>query len=138
MYIQANSYERDMSIRKITNPEHGILYVIRELYTQIRDLEGFEDEEDIDHLDIDSDILFNNEDSECPENYKNLQKLKYFLQFPTETFLRLQKESYLRIWTQYDPMYSIEIQFRNGHYVFKAYSNINNDYTWDKVMKYID
>lgn len=138
MYIQANSCEREVSIHKITNPEHGILDVVRELYAQIRDLEGFEDEEDIDHLDIDSDILFNNEDCKCPENYENLQKLKYFLQFPEETFLRLQKESYLRIWTQHDPMYSIEIQFKNGHYAFEAYSNINNDYMWDKVMVCID
>ena len=53
MYIQASSYERDMSIRKITNPEHGILDVVRELYDQIRDLEGYQNEEDIDHLDID-------------------------------------------------------------------------------------
>jgi len=135
MYIQANSYERDMSIRKITNPEHGILNVVRELYTQIRDLEGFEDEEDIDHLDIDLDILFNNEDCESPENYKNLQKLKYFLQFPAETFLRLQKEQYLRIWTQHDPMYSIEIQYKHNGYAFVAYSNIDNNYMWDKIME---
>ena len=138
MYILANNYEREMSIRKITNPEHGILDVVRELYAQILDLEGFEDEEDIDHLDIDSDILFHNEDSKCPENYENLQKLKYFLQFPAETFLRIQKESYLRIWTQYDPMYSIEIQFRNGQYAFEAYSNIENDYMCDKIMEYVE
>ena len=138
MYIQASSYERDMSIRKITNPEHGILDVIRELYAQIRDLEGFEDEEDINHLDIDLDILFNNEDSEYPENYENLQKLKYFLQFPAETFLRLQKESYLRIWTQHDPMYSIEIQYRHDGYALEAYSNIDNDYRWDKIMEPVE
>lgn len=138
MYIQANSYERDMSIHKITNPEHGILDVVRELYTQIRDLEGFEDEEDIDHLDIDLDILFNNEDCESPENYENLQKLKYFLQFPAETFLRLQKEQYLRIWTQHDPMYSIEIQYKHNSYVFEAYSNIDNNYMWDKIMELVE
>lgn len=138
MYIQANSYERDMSIHKITNPEHGILDVVRELYNQIRDLEGFEDEEDIDHLNIDSNILFNNEDSKYPENYENLQKLKYFLQFPTETFLRLQKESYLRIWTQHDPMYSIEIQYKYDGYAFVAYSNIDNNYMWDKIMEPIE
>lgn len=97
MYIQASSYERDMSICKITNPEHGILDAVRELYAQIRDLEGFEDEEDIDHLDIDLDILFDNEDCESPHNYENLQKLKYFLKFHTEVFARLQKEQYLRI-----------------------------------------
>jgi hypothetical protein len=138
MYIQANQCEREVSIHKITNPEHGILDVVRELYAQIRDLEGFEDEEDIDHLDIDSDILFNNEDSKYPENYENLQKLKYFLQFPVETFLRLQKEQYLRIWTQYDPMYSIEIQFKDNHYSFDAYSNIENNYMWDKIMEYVE
>lgn len=138
MYIQANNYKREMSVRKITNPEHGILDVVRELYAQIRDLEGFEDEKDIDHLDIDLDILFNNEDNEYPENYENLQKLKYFLQFPAETFSRLQKESCLRIWTQHDPMYSIKIQFRNEHYAFEAYSNIENDYMWDKIMEYVE
>lgn len=137
MYIQADQCEREVSIHKITNPEHGILDVVRELYAQIRDLEGFEDEEDIDHLDIDSNILFNNEDSKYPENYENLQKLKYFLQFPAETFLRLQKESYLRIWTQHDPMYSIEIQFKDNHYSFDAYSNIENNYMWDKIMEYV-
>lgn len=138
MYIQANQCEREVSIHKITNPEHGILDVVRELYAQIRDLEGFEDEKDIDHLDIDSNILFNNEDSKYPENYENLQKLKYFLQFPAETFLRLQKESYLRIWTQHDPMYSIEIQLKDNHYSFDAYSNIENNYMWDKIMEYVE
>lgn len=138
MYIQASSYERDMSIRKITNPEHGILDVVRELYTQIRDLEGFADEEDIDHLDIDLDILFNNEDNEFEDNYENLQKLKYFLKFHTEVFARLQKEKYLRIWTQQDPMYSIEIQYRHDGYAFEAYSNIDNDYMWDKIMEPVE
>lgn len=138
MYILANNYEREMSIRKITNPEHSILDVVRELYAQIRDLEGFDDEDDIDHLDIDLNILFNNEDSEYPENYENLQKLKYFLQFPAETFLRLQKESYLRIWTQHDPMYSIEIQCRHNGYALEAYSNIDNDYRWDKIMEPVE
>ena len=138
MYIQANSYERDMSIRKITNPEHGILNVIRELYAQIRDLEGFEDEDDINHLDIDLDILFNNEDSKYPENSENLQKLKYFLKFHTEVFTRLQKEKYLRIWTQHDPMYSIEIQYRHDGYAFVAYSNIDNNYMWDKIMEPVE
>ena len=138
MYIQANSYERDMSIHKITNPEHGILDVVRELYTQIRDLEGFEDEEDIDHLDIDLDILFNNKDCKSPENYENLQKLKYFLKFHTEVFLRLQKEKYLRIWTQYDPMYSIKIQYKHDGYAFVAYSNIDNNYMWDKIMEPVE
>lgn len=138
MYIQANQCEREVSIHKVTDPEEAIVTLVRELYNQILDLESYQDEDDIDHLNIDLDILFDNEDSRHEDYYENLQKLKYFLQFPTETFLRLQKESYLRIWTQYDPMYSIEIQFRNGHYAFEAYSNINNDYMWDKVMKYID
>ena len=138
MYILASNYEREISIHKITNPEHGILDVVRELYAQIRDLEGFDDENDINHLAINLDILFNNEDSHYEDNYENLQKLKYFLQFPTEMFAKLQKESYLRIWTQYDPMYSIEIQFRNGYYAFEAYSNIDNNYMWDKVMQYIE
>lgn len=138
MYIQASSYERDMSIRKIMNPEHDILDVVRELYAQIRDLEGFEDEEDIDHLDIDLDILFNNEDCESPHNYENLQKLKYFLKFHTEVFARLQKEKYLRIWTQHDPMYSIEIQYRHDGYALEAYSNIDDDYRWDKIMELIE
>lgn len=138
MYIQANSYERDMSIRKITNPEHGILDVIRELYAQIRDLEGFEDEKDIDHLNIDLDILFNNEDCKSPENYENLQKLKYFLKFHTKVFARLQKEKYLRIWTQHDPMYSIEIQYKHDGYAFVAYSNIDNNYMWDKIMEPVE
>lgn len=137
MYILASNYEREMSIRKITNPEHGILNIVRELYTQIRDLEGFDDENDINHLDINLDILFNNEDSHYEDNYENLQKLKYFLQFPTEVFVKLQKESYLRIWTQYDPMYSVEIQFRNRYYTFEAYSNINNNYMWDKIIEYV-
>lgn len=138
MYIQANQCEREVSIHKITNPEHGILDIVRELYAQIRDLEGFDDENDINHLDINLDILFNNEDSHYEDNYENLQKLKYFLQFPTEVFAKLQKESYLRIWTQYDPMYSVEIQFRNGYYAFEVYSNIDNNYMWDKVMQYIE
>lgn len=138
MYIQASSYERDMSIRKITNPEHGILDVVRELYAQIRDLEGYQDEEDIDHLDIDLNILFNNEDNEFEDNYENLQKLKYFLKFHTEVFARLQKEQYLRIWTQHDPMYSIEIQYRHDGYALEAYSNIDNDYMWDKIMEPIE
>ena len=138
MYIQASSYERVMSIRKITNPEHGILDVVRELYAQIRDLEGYQDEEDIDHLDIDLNILFNNEDNEFEDNYENLQKLKYFLKFHTEVFARLQKEQYLRIWTQHDPMYSIEIQYRHDGYAFEAYSNINNDYMWDKIMEPVE
>ena len=138
MYIQASSCERDISIRKITNPEHGILDVVRELYAQIRDLEGYQDEEDINHLDIDLNILFNNEDNKFEDNYENLQKLKYFLKFHTEVFARLQKEQYLRIWTQYDPMYSIEIRFEKNHYSFDAYSNINNDYMWDQVMEYVE
>ena len=138
MYIQASSYERDISIRKITNPEHGILDVVRELYAQIRDLEGYQDKEDIDHLDIDLNILFNNEDNEFEDNYENLQKLKYCLRFPEEVFSRLQKEKYLRIWTQYDPMYSIEIQFKDNHYSFDAYSNIYNNYIWDQVMEYVE
>lgn len=138
MYIQANNYERELSIHKIMDPEHAILDVVRELYAQIRDLEGFDDEEDIDHLDIDSNILFNNEDCKSRENYENLQKLKYFLQFPAETFLRLQKESYLRIWTQHDPMYSIEIQYRHNSYALEAYSNIDNDYRWDKIIQPIE
>lgn len=138
MYIQASSYERDMSICKITNPEHGILDVVRELYDQIRDLEGYQNEEDIDHLDIDSDILFNNEDSKYPENYENLQKLKYCLKFHTEVFARLQKEKYLRIWTQHDPMYSIEIQYRHDGYALEAYSNIYNDYRWDKIIEPVE
>ena len=138
MYIQASSYERDMSIRKITNPEHGILDVVRELYAQIRDLEGYQDEEDIDHLDIDLNILFNNEDNEFEDNYENLQKLKYFLKFHTEVFAKLQKEQYLRIWTQHDPMYSIEIQYRHDGYALEAYSNIDNDYMWDKIMEPIE
>ena len=78
MYILASNYEREISIHKITNPEHGILDVVRELYAQIRDLEGFDDENDINHLDINLDILFNNEDSHYEDNYENLQKLKYF------------------------------------------------------------
>lgn len=138
MYIQASSYERDMSIRKITNPEHGILDVVRELYDQIRDLEGYQNEEDIDHLDIDWNILFNNEDNEFEDNYENLQKLKYFLKFHTEVFARLQKEQYLRIWTQQDPMYSIEIQYRHDGYALEAYSNIDNDYMWDKIMEPVE
>lgn len=138
MYIQASSYERDMSIRKITNPEHGILDVVRELYAQIRDLEGYQDEEDIDHLDIDLNILFNNEDNEFEDNYENLQKLKYFLKFHTEVFAKLQKEQYLRIWTQHDPMYSIEIQYRHDGYAFEAYSNIDDDYRWDKIMEPVE
>lgn len=138
MYIQASSYERDISIRKITNPEHGILDVVRELYAQIRDLEGYQDEEDIDHLDIDLNILFNNEDNEFEDNYENLQKLKYFLKFHTEVFAKLQKEQYLRIWTQHDPMYSIEIQYRHDGYAFEAYSNIDDDYRWDKIMEPVE
>lgn len=78
MYILASNYEREISIHKITNPKHGILNVVRELYAQIRDLEGFDDENDINHLDINLDILFNNEDSHYEDNYENLQKLKYF------------------------------------------------------------
>lgn len=138
MYIQANSYERDMSIRKITNPEHGVLDVVRELYDQIRDLEGYQNEEDIDHLDIDLNILFNNEDNEFEDNYENLQKLKYFLKFHTEVFARLQKEQYLRIWAQHDPVYSIEIQYRHDGYAFEAYSNIDNDDRWDKIMEPVE
>lgn len=138
MYIQASSYERDISIRKITNPEHSILDVVRELYAQIRDLEGYQDEEDIDHLDIDLNILFNNEDNEFEDNYENLQKLKYFLKFHTKVFAKLQKEQYLHIWTQQDPMYSIEIQFKDNHYSFDAYSNVYNNYMWDQVMEYVE
>lgn len=138
MYIQASSCERDMSIRKITNPKHGILDVVRELYAQIRDLEGYQNEEDIDHLNIDLNILFNNEDNEFEDNYENLQKLKYFLKFYTEVFARLQKEQYLRIWTQHDPMYSIEIQYRHDGYALEAYSNIDNDYMWDKIMEPVE
>ena len=85
MYIQANQCEREVSIHKITNPEHAILDVIRELYDQLRDIESYDDEDDIKHLDIDLDIVFNNEDIQSPaypENYENLQKLKYCLQFP--------------------------------------------------------
>ena len=80
MYIQANQCEREVSIHKIMNPEEAILDVIRELYDQLRDIESYDDENDIDHLDIDLDIVFNNEDiqsPEYPENYENLQKLKY-------------------------------------------------------------
>lgn len=141
MYIQANQCEREVSIHKITNPEHAILDVIRELYNQLLNLEGYQNEDDIDHLDIDLDILFNNKDNEYPDNYENLQKLKYFLQFPTEVFKKLhelKEKSYLRIWTQHDPMYSIEIQVRNGYYAFEAYSNIYNDYMWDQVMEYVE
>lgn len=138
MYIQANHCEREVSIHKITNPEHAILDVIRELYNQLRDIESYDNEDDIDHLDIDLNILFNNEDNKFEDNYENLQKLKYFLKFHTEVFARLQKEQYLRIWTQQDPMYSIEIQVRNGYYAFEAYSNIYNDYMWDQIMEYIE
>lgn len=141
MYIQANQCEREVSIHKIMNPEHAILDVIRELYNQLRDIESYDNEDDIDHLDIDLDIVFNNEDiqsPEYPENYENLQKLKYCLQFPEEVFSRLQKEKYLRIWTQQDPMYSIEIQFKDNHYSFDAYSNIYNNYMWDQVMEYVE
>lgn len=138
MYIQANQYEREISIHKITNPEEAILEVIRELYNQLLDEENFQNEDDINHLDIDLDILFNNEDNENDDNYENLQKLKYFLQFPAEIFSRLQKEQYLRIWTQYDPMYSIEIQYRHDGYALEAYSNIDNDYKWDKIIQPIE
>ena len=138
MYIQANQCEREVSIHKITNPEHGILDIVRELYNQLIDEENFQNEDDINHLDIDLDILFNNEDCESPENYENLQKLKYFLKFPSETFARLQKDGYLHIWTLNDPMYSIEIQFRNNHYAFEAYSDIYNDYKWDQIMEYVE
>lgn len=92
MYIQANQCEREVSIHKITNPKHTILDVIRELYDQLRDIESYDDEDDIDHLDIDLDIVFNNEDNKYEDNYENLQKLKYCLQFPEEVFSRLQKE----------------------------------------------
>lgn len=141
MYIQANQCEREVSIHKITNPEHGILDVIRELYDQLRNIESYDDEDDINHLDIDLDIVFNNEDiqsPEYPENYENLQKLKYCLRFPEEVFSRLQKEKYLRIWTQQDPMYSIEIRFEKNHYSFDAYSNVYNNYMWDQVMEYVE
>lgn len=141
MYIQANQCEREVSIHKITDPEKAILNVIRELYDQIRDMEAYNDEDDIDHLDINLDILFNNEDSEYPDNYENLQKLKYVLKFPTEVFTKLQKlqdKSYLRIWTQYDPMYSIEIQYKHNGYTFVAYSNIDNNYMWDKIMEPVE
>lgn len=141
MYIQANQCKREVSIHKITNPEHAILDVIRELYDQLKDIESYDDEDDIDHLDIDLDIVFNNEDTQSPEypdNYKNLQKLKYCLQFPEEVFSRLKKEKYLRIWTQQDPMYSIEIQYTHDGYAFEAYSNIDNDYMWDKIMEPVE
>lgn len=138
MYIQANQYEREVSIHKITDPKEAILGLVRELYNQILDLESYQDEDDIDESNIDLDILFNNEDSHHEDCYENLQKLKYFLQHPLATFARLEKDSYLRIWTQYDPMYSIEIRFENGHYSFEAYSNINNDYMWDQVMQYVE
>ena len=138
MYIQANQCEREVSIHKITNPKYAILDVVRELYNQLLDEENFQNEDDVNHLDIDLNILFDNEDIENNDNYENLQKLKYFLQFPVETFLRLQKESYLRIWTQHDPMYSIEIQFKDNHYSFDAYSNIKNNYMWDKIMEYVE
>lgn len=91
MYIQANQCEREVSIHKIKDPEEAIVTLVRELYNQILDLESYQDEDDIDHLNIDLDILFDNEDSRHEDCYENLQKLKYFLQFPTETFLRLQK-----------------------------------------------
>ena len=138
MYIQANQCEREVSIHKITNPEHAILDVIRDLYDQVRDMESYDNEDDINHLDIDLDILFNNEDNEFEDNYENLQKLKYFLKFHSETFARLQKDGYLHIWTQHDPMYSIEIRFYKNHYAFEAYSNIDNNYMWDKVMEYVE
>ena len=138
MYIQANHCEREVSIHKITNPEEAIFNVVKELYDQIRDTESYYNEDDIDHLDIDLDILFNNEDNKYEDNYENLQKLKYFLQFPAKVFSKLQKEKYLRIWTQYDPMYSIEIQYRHDGYALEAYSNIDNDYMWDKIMEPVE
>lgn len=112
---------------------YGITYkVVSQAEKMVRDVE------DIDHLDIDLNILFNNEDNEFEDNYENLQKLKYFLKFHTEVFARLQKEQYLRIWTQHDPMYSIEIQYRHDGYALEAYSNIDNDYMWDKIMEPIE
>ena len=141
MYIQANQCEREVSIHKITDPEKAILDVVKEIYDQLRDIEAYDNEDDINHLDIDLDIVFDNKDNqypEYPENYENLQKLKYFLQFPSKVFSRLQKEKYLRIWTQYDPMYSIEIQFKENHYSFESYSNIYNNYMWDQVMEYVE
>jgi len=47
MYIQANQCEREVSIHKITNPEHAILDVIRDLYDQVRDMESYDNEDDI-------------------------------------------------------------------------------------------
>lgn len=74
MYIQANQCEREVSIHKITNPEHAILDVIRDIYDQVRDMESYDNEDDINHLGIDLDILFNNEDNEFEDNHENLQK----------------------------------------------------------------
>ena len=35
-------------------------------------------------------------------------------------------------------MYSIEIQYRHDGYALEAYSNIDNDYMWDKIMEPVE
>ena len=104
MYVLASQCNRDVSVQKVKRPETAILEIIQELYNQLMDLEGYsqslkghkhDDAIAISDMTL-KDVFDDNQDNPA-DHYRNLQKLKYFLSYSIAVFLHIQKVGSLHI-----------------------------------------
>lgn len=144
MYVLASQCNREVSVQKVKRPETAILNIVQELYNQLMDLEGYslslkgykhDDVIAISDMSL-KDVFDDNQDNPA-DHYRNLQKLKYFLSYSVAVFLHIQKVGSLHIWFEDEPMYAISIIYENGNYTVGAHSDIEDYYRWDKIIEQI-
>lgn len=82
------------------------------------------------------DVFDDNQDNPA-DHYRNLQKLKYFLSYSVAVLLHIQKVGSLHIWFEDEPMYAISIIYKNGTYSVGAHSDIEDYYRWNKIIEQI-
>ena len=137
MYVQASQCNRNVSVEKVKRPETAILEIVQELYNQLMDLENYKHDDEISISDMTLNDVFDNNQDNPDDHYRNLQKLKYFLKYSIAVFLHIQKVGSLHIWFEDEPMYAISITYQNGTYTVGAHSDIEDFSRWDKIIEQI-
>ena len=139
MYINASQQERDLSIYPIYT-KYSLCTTIQNIARQI--LDGIMDDnnyfyEDLEELDIKLENLFEEFDTPSDEN---AAKLKFLIDNTELVLSEIEKNNKKFNITSYDTPYGLELYISkpNNKFFLTAYSNLDDDMLWDKMIEWVD
>lgn len=133
MYLEAKQCERELSVQIVNDVAEIIETIVSTILNEITE------ETDVILAEIPKnqetlDSLF--EKSE--DQQSSISKLMFLIEHVKEVLKKVSEGQPLSIKEESDPMFGIEIMLdQQGKYEIQAYSNVDNDFTWDELVTWL-